>query len=503
MRANKRIRDTHPSRNSTPRSMGIVASTAAELGQETADVDMSSRRKRACCGAICVAVLALRGEVSGEPSPCETVFISPVSVSPDSIVSGCGSVQIEHCINLDARETIWIQDANGDPVDFLLDGVDRAAGCWTDEWNGLEDDGNPAAPGAYTVVIESIHLDASHPMVPFGPTGQGEGEVGVVHGLAYDGNLVYALTRAWGVNKIVRYDKDNGTYVPTEYVLPDYVPPGPGPCETSPYIQGMARDPQGRLYIRDGQPLPRITVWDASTWPPNCVCPNLGYGEMYSTGQEVNPIAYDHFADRILTWARYNPGDDRVFAFDSPCGLQPCTPPIDPTPGANEALWASGLALDGLSNIWLAAASATYVFDQPCGSQFNVWDDTFNSPISVRYGRLVYYKYGGTIQVKDLRLNHLQGFCVDWIPGDPSHIVTPEGPYIYATGHGPCPSSDQFQCVRIQDCNSAALGTAEIVVTPGKCEPIPTVSEWGVVVMVLLLVTAGTIVFRIRQTAAV
>ncbi len=75
-----------------------------------------------------------------------------------------------------------------------------------------------------------------------------------------------------------------------------------------------------------------------------------------------------------------------------------------------------------------------------------------------------------------------------------SYLVAPTVPVIGAA------LTFQFGCSGNQDCGAGQ--TCDVVT--GLCSgvPIPTVSEWGVVVMSLLLLSAGTIVFSPRRANA-
>lgn len=395
------------------------------------------------------------------PCPCpdfERIDIDPMTVSPDTIVPG-GYVQIDHCINLDACETIWIKDPNGAVVRTLLAGVQRDAGCWSDYWNGRDDANQPVPVGDYTVEIESLHLDPPpHSMLRFGITGGGTGEVLGVRGLANHSNEVYVLTRNYSSEpKIVTFDTEGN------YVRECSLPFGSGSNQASPYVQGISTDPEGRLYILDEQPDFRITVWDTAC---GCICEAWHGGPWTRPAQYwFAPIAYDAYSDRILTWAR-DPSltDDKVYAFDAPCGPQDCV--LDPNPNENQALWASGLAVDGYGEVWVSTAAGFYVF-KPCGPLDRHYPDASNTRISIRYGRLLYMIHGGLIQIYDLRFNNCgQDYCIQSPYLEERFICTPDGPYIYASG-GPCPSSDEFQCVRIQDHSSAAARAEPISVVRG------------------------------------
>ncbi len=59
-----------------------------------------------------------------------------------------------------------------------------------------------------------------------------------------------------------------------------------------------------------------------------------------------------------------------------------------------------------------------------------------------------------------------------------------------------------YVVVVTNDCGSQPINAATLTVLPlQECEPIPTVSEWGLIVMALLLLTGGTIILQRRREA--
>ncbi|MBC2601728.1 FlgD immunoglobulin-like domain containing protein [Puniceicoccus vermicola] len=64
-----------------------------------------------------------------------------------------GSIPIQYTLEKEGEVTIAIDNANGERVRNLFGQFPREAGENTDFWDGLDDQGNPVAPGEYTVTI--------------------------------------------------------------------------------------------------------------------------------------------------------------------------------------------------------------------------------------------------------------------------------------------------------------------------------------------------------------
>ena len=67
-----------------------------------------------------------------------------------------------------------------------------------------------------------------------------------------------------------------------------------------------------------------------------------------------------------------------------------------------------------------------------------------------------------------------------------------------------CPQDCAPECFEDADCDDGEPNTTDTCGDGGCCQvTIPTVSEWGLIVMTLLALTAGTIVFARRRRPAV
>jgi plastocyanin len=106
----------------------------------------------------------------------------------------------------------------------------------------------------------------------------------------------------------------------------------------------------------------------------------------------------------------------------------------------------------------------------------------------------------------------LPGDTVEWVWTSGTHTVTsgtpctPDGrfnspldagnpSFSYIIPSGEPAGAIPYFCV--PHCGAGMIGTITVIRTP-----IPTVSEWGVVVMILATLVAGTVIFRLRHRAA-
>jgi len=404
-------------------------------------------------------------ELKFETCPCPTVppvEVDPLTISPGTIVPGVSSAQIRHCINLDARETIWIRDSSGIMVKTLLDNIQRPAGCYTDSWDGFKGSGETVPQGDYKVAIEAIHLEPMVPLNPFGLTGTGAGQLSVLRGMTYCGGELHVLTWNDSGVRIVAFDR-TGTYIPPDWSLPY----GTGSQQVSARAQDLTCDADGHFYILDHQPANRITVWDANTHNPLC---EMGRGETRTGEATSAPIAYDRNAREVLIWAKDfdNVVDDRIIRyqqFDQVCGHEICQD--DVTPGVNQYLIGNGLAVDGNGTTWASTAGGLFTVAE-CNAEAHKYNDNSNCQISIRYGRLLYSAPPGLIQRFDLRHNWLGQMCIQRGNLDPEewYLSTPDQPELYAAGNQ-CEQGGDTRILRIQDFSTVLLREEPVRVALG------------------------------------
>jgi hypothetical protein len=384
------------------------------------------------------------------------------------VTLGDGPVVIDHCINLEAREYVRVRNAADQTTRILVNGLMRAAGCWSDFWDLLDGNGQPAPVGAYAAEIEALHVCADHPILPFAPVGTGLGHVWEPRGLATTINngerRIYILDKAGCPGQKVLAFDTNGAFQ-QEWALPC----GWASNQVADPV-AMVGDESGKLYVLSrwdsGM---RVNVWNAETGAFICEFGRGALGFPGPDSDEDNAVmAYDPGADQILVWAKHGSGngDDRIFVYQTPCGPLVCE--IDPTPNQDAQSLARGLAVDVYGNIWLTSQSFGTLVLSPCPSGEVLttvpWGgDPAYQRLAIRHGRLVYRRDSSEVAVFDLQGSVLQQFCLspNYLSIEERFIITPDGQYTYALGK-PCGGSNSFLGVRIEDDNSAAARTEAV-----------------------------------------
>ena len=417
-----------------------------------------------------------------ETCPCPSVppvEIESMAVSPGVFVAGVMPASISHSINLDARETIWLENEAGQVIRTLVDGVDRPAAPPThdDLWDGRDDSGNLVPAGQYNVVIEAlhVHVNPNPTMDRFVPFGSGSGDVTRVRGMAYTSNLLYILSNDDASNiKVVAYRPDLSFF--DEWTVPCHSQI----TEAVANPIGMTADVDGLLYIlsyKDVGPMAfRVNAWEADPDPAvsglTFQCELAGSLTWMPYEPDLAPITFDPFSEQIIFWGeQWQTPDDKAFVLDTSCGPFVCN--LDPSPGTNQYMGASGMAVDSDGNVWVATAGTLRAFEhsaEHCGPVIREVPSYVNMRLATRYGRLMYWMIGSELQIHDLRGQYLTAICLDsagFVGEEERFLVTTEGEYVFAVGR-PCgQGGSDLRLVRVQDFNSAAVRTEPISIVRG------------------------------------
>ncbi len=153
-----------------------------------------------------------------------------------------GPVDITYDLPADRDVTIAIDNAKGERVRNLFGQFPRDKGANTDHWDGLDDNGTPVAPGAYTATI-----------VDHAPVG-----------VKFVNSLYNAATPPWSTDKGARYWGSNHGHPTSAATRGDVTLIGFTGTEGT---SGIIRiDPEGKILWSDSTELLDITATDTNAY---------------------------------------------------------------------------------------------------------------------------------------------------------------------------------------------------------------------------------------------